>query len=434
MHLAGPSWLRLVFQIFVVVVGMLHPRRGGQYFDCRFERRVEPACRKMASSPHGFAVRTRATAPTTGSMNSVAALQLLTIVVSRGNVYVLGEAYAFGVVWSFAFKALAVLVLRFKDRSEREWRVPLNIRVGTSEIPVGLALIAAGLFAAAAVNLLTKQAATIAGLAFTAVFYTVFVISERRNSARATHRSHMDEFQLLPSADIRSDALAVGAGNVLVPVRDYNTLRHLDAVLDESPGDCDIVVMTVRLLSGPDAAVTLLHPDELFTDYEQRLFTNVVAVAERHGRTVKLMIVPSANVFDAIAQTAARLGSSEIASGESAKMSPREQARHVGEAWERCAIRSVPAPALTIYRTTGEREVFNLGPHAPDLQQEDIELIHRLWTEAVQHFGPRIQHRDVVKAGLQLFDQAIHTGAGDAGWKALKSGGVDEQPNASHRG
>ena len=40
-------------------------------------------------------------------VNSVAALQLLTIIVSRGNVYLLGEAYAFGVVWSFAFKALA---------------------------------------------------------------------------------------------------------------------------------------------------------------------------------------------------------------------------------------------------------------------------------------------------------------------------------------
>ena len=33
--------------------------------------------------------------------------------------YVLGEAYAFGVVWSFAFKSLAVLVLRFKEPDVR---------------------------------------------------------------------------------------------------------------------------------------------------------------------------------------------------------------------------------------------------------------------------------------------------------------------------
>jgi len=36
--------------------------------------------------------------------------------------------------------------------------------------------------------------------------------------------------------------------------------------------------------------------------------TKVVAVAERQGRPVKLLVVPSSNVFDAIAQTAVRLG------------------------------------------------------------------------------------------------------------------------------
>ena len=60
---------------------------------------------------------------------------------SRGDVYLLGEAYAFGVVWSFALKSLAVLVLRFKEPGPREWRVPLNVRVGGIELPVGLALI-----------------------------------------------------------------------------------------------------------------------------------------------------------------------------------------------------------------------------------------------------------------------------------------------------
>src|SRR5262249_42887373 len=33
-------------------------------------------------------------------------MQLFTIIASRGNVLVLGEAYAFGVVWSFVFQAL----------------------------------------------------------------------------------------------------------------------------------------------------------------------------------------------------------------------------------------------------------------------------------------------------------------------------------------
>ena len=62
-------------------------------------------------------------------INMVAGLQLLTIVASMGDVYTLGEAYAFGVVWSFVFKTLAMVVLRFRDKSPREYEVPGNIRV-----------------------------------------------------------------------------------------------------------------------------------------------------------------------------------------------------------------------------------------------------------------------------------------------------------------
>src|SRR5207244_10167867 len=46
-----------------------------------------------------------------------------------GDVYTLGEAYSFGVIWSFVFKTLAMVILRFKDKSPREYEVPLNIRI-----------------------------------------------------------------------------------------------------------------------------------------------------------------------------------------------------------------------------------------------------------------------------------------------------------------
>ncbi|HXG94743.1 MAG TPA: hypothetical protein VNN73_20545 [Blastocatellia bacterium] len=64
-----------------------------------------------------------------------------------------------------------------------------------------------------------------------------------------------------------------------------------------------------------------MYDANLFTDYEQRLFTRVVALAERHGKPVNLLVVPSTNVFDAVAQTALRLDSAEIITGLSAKMS-----------------------------------------------------------------------------------------------------------------
>src|SRR5207248_1192545 len=57
-------------------------------------------------------------------------LQMITVIASRGNVIWLGEAYAFGVVWSFVFQALSMVVLRFKDRRQRDFKVPLNIRIG----------------------------------------------------------------------------------------------------------------------------------------------------------------------------------------------------------------------------------------------------------------------------------------------------------------
>src|SRR5438034_11711359 len=106
-------------------------------------------------------------------INLIVLLQLLTIIGSRGNVYVLGEAYAFGVIWSFAFKGLAVLVLRFKQKSPREWKVPLNIPLKNTEIPLGLGVIATLLFSVAGINLITKQVATVSGVDFTLVFFLI---------------------------------------------------------------------------------------------------------------------------------------------------------------------------------------------------------------------------------------------------------------------
>ena len=58
----------------------------------------------------------------------IALLQVATIIASRGDVYLLGEAYAFGVVWSFFLKSLGVLVLRYQ-RHDQEYKFPFNIRI-----------------------------------------------------------------------------------------------------------------------------------------------------------------------------------------------------------------------------------------------------------------------------------------------------------------
>ena len=404
MHLAGPLLLRLLFQAFVVVVGFLI-LAGAVNTAIVGSNAVLNRVSEDGVLTEWFRKPHRRFGTTYRILNLIVALQIATVVLSRGDVYVLGEAYAFGVIWSFALKSLAVLVLRFKEPGAREWRVPLNLRIRHVELPIGLAAITLALFFVATVNLFTKQVATISGIAFTLVLYGLFVFSERAAARRrraAGVAAHLDQFQLLPASDVGLEEIAARPGNVLVPVRDYNTLKHLHWALDNSDtGTRDIVVMTVRLLEGPDTGFRDLREDRLFTDYEQLLFTKVVAVAERHGKPVKLLVVPSSNVFDAVAQSAVRLSSAEIVVGESAKFTAAAQARQLGEAWERVPGSTEVRTRLVAFRLNGDVQIFPLGPHAPMLTAEDIDLIHQLWLEAVNAVGLDMHHRDVVRIALE---------------------------------
>ena len=339
MHVAGPSWARLSFQAFVVIVGFLM-LAGAVNTAIVGSNGVLNRVSEDGVLTDWFRKPHRRFGTTYRLINLITLLQIFTIVVSRGNVYLLGEAYAFGVVWSFAFKSLAMFVLRYKepDAPTREWKVPLNPKIGGREFPLGLGLITVSLFGAAVINLFTKETATISGILFTLMFYAIFVVSERMTLKRHAnaHEVHKDQFQLMREADVGLEQLHARPGCVLVPVRDYNTLKHLDQALVETDTEQrDIVVMTIRLLKGPDAGVSDIEGEELFTDYEQILFTRVVSIAERHGRAVKLLVVPSTNVFDALARTAVRLQAREIVLGDSAKFSAADQARLLGQSWER---------------------------------------------------------------------------------------------------
>jgi len=415
MNVVGPLPLRLLFQAFVVIVGFLI---------------LAGAVNTAIVGSNGVLNRVsedgvltdwfRKPHPRFGTsyrlINMVVILQIVTILLSRGDVYVLGEAYAFGVVWSFAFKSLAMLVLRFTEPdAPREWRVPMNLHIGGREIPVGLALISLVLFAAAVVNLFTKQTATMSGIAFTLLLYGIFVFSEHATARRRREAGgqHTDQFQLMREADVGLDQLHARPGGVLVPVRDYNTLTHLDRVVrDTDTAQRDVVVLTIRLLTGPDAGVKDIEREELFTDYEQVLFTRVVAIAERHGRTVKLLVVPATNIYDAVAQTAVRLRADDIEVGSSAKMAAGEQARLLGEAWDRTPHDRELAPRLIVLGPEQSVQQFSLGAHAPHLSPEDIERIHQLWLDAVKTVGPDIHHRDIVAAALgSLEDEMTKTRA-----------------------
>jgi amino acid transporter len=74
-------------------------------------------------------------------INMVVALQILMIIISRGDVTLLANLYAFGVIWSFVLNGIAMHILRYKQPEGREFRVPPNLRIFGRELPVGVTLV-----------------------------------------------------------------------------------------------------------------------------------------------------------------------------------------------------------------------------------------------------------------------------------------------------
>ncbi|MDX6527803.1 MAG: hypothetical protein QOH41_93 [Blastocatellia bacterium] len=413
LHLAGPMPLKLVFQAFIVIVGFLM-LAGAINTAIVGANGVLNRVSEDGVMTDWFRAPHKRFGTTFRMINLIVVLQLVAIIGSRGNTYSLGEAYAFGVVWSFAFKGLAVLVLRFKDKSTREWKVPFNIRLDGNELPIGLGLITALLFAVAGINLLTKEIATISGLAFTIVFFTLFLISERINERRRAEEIHttsaMDQFRLNANEAVSNETVAVRPGNTICLVRDYNTLSHLRKALEVThTGKKDLVVMTVHLLRGPDTGYEGIAEDRLFSKYEQYLFSKVVALAEKAGKTVHLLVVPSSDIFQAIALTASQLRSAEVIAGSSSVMTPEHQAKLLGDAWERLPNKTHERVRFRVISPDGDIKDFYLGAHAPELTDEEINFIHKLWLNVRSERGLEdIRHKEIVIAALVRLADELH--------------------------
>ena len=211
-------------------------------------------------------------------------------------------------------------------------------------------------------------------------------------------------FDLLLAAELSPDQIEARPGNVLVPVRNPHLLAHVAAALQTS-GDRDVVVMTARLL---DVDVSEENAGQTTpTPYERRLLSDVVALAERVGRPVRLLIVPTRNVVEAIVGTVVRLRSSDVYVGESSTLSAEDQARLLGDAWERADKPEALDVRLVIYHRSGRADTYHLGAHPPSLTSGDLDLIHRLWLDAVKTVGPHVHHDDVVRAALKQMEQQL---------------------------
>jgi amino acid transporter len=411
MFLIGPTPVKLLFHGFVVVVGVLI-LAGAVNTSIIGANGVLNRVAEDGVLPDWFRKPHQRFGTTSRLINLLALMQIGTILISRGDVIMLGEAYAFGVVWSFAMKALSVLLLRFKNHEERGYKVPFNIRIGGTEIPVGLGIITITLFLLACINVVTKQIATISGISFTIAFFTMFALTERYNNRRRVGPHHeLEQFRLDFAEDVSSDAVHVRPGNVLVAVRNPSHLEHLQKTLEKTDTrQLDIVVLSVHRVTQAASGEHDLGGDQIFSSAETEVFSKAVSLAEKAGKHVELLAVAATDPWVGMVQTAQNLRSARIVTGLSPNMTPAEQGRRVGIAWEELPQ---PRPSLSlevVMPDPNQSMYFNLGPHPPRLWPEDVDLTHRLWLELIDKgAGDELRHRDVVSVALRRLKRELQT-------------------------
>jgi nucleotide-binding universal stress UspA family protein len=229
--------------------------------------------------------------------------------------------------------SMSMLVLRFKRPGHREYEVPFNIRTKRFDIPVGMTFIFLTLATAAIANLLTKEVATITGVAFTAAFFFVFWLSDHLHRWRrggGDHHEHLEQFNQEQTEQLSVQSLRVTKPyRKLVAIRSPYNLGMLERCLAETdPETTEVVVMTATVLPiGSDD----LKPT--ISDVDRQLLTAVVNLAEHAGKPVKPVIVPTNEPFYAMTRTAKTIGVQELIMGPSNKFRPEDQLDQVALYW-----------------------------------------------------------------------------------------------------
>ncbi|HEX3998787.1 MAG TPA: amino acid permease [Pirellulales bacterium] len=414
MNVIGPLWSRVLLRAFVVIIGFLILAGAvntaiigsNGVLNRVAEDGVLPDWLLKPHSKFGTTYRV---------LILVIVMQLFTILVSRGDLLVLGEAYAFGVVWSFVFKAMAMVVLRFRDRKPRDFMVPLNIKIGTVEFPLGLVLIFLVLLAAAIANLFTKNVATVWGLGFTIGFLLVFISSELyyERGRKGAHHEHREQFNRAETTNLTVEGLGLTGHpfRKLVAIRSPQNLFMLEKALNESdPATTSVIVMTAK--SGP--AHFFGPPEQDLDTYDQRLMTAVVERAEKSGKEVVPLIIPTNNPLYAVVRTAHDLQVQELIVGVSNKNTADEQLDQLALYWFNvCDSKPVP---LTVRIVSRDREVhLDLagGNRIPKLSEQKARSVAELRAAGLgvnrvllAHDGTSTSH-DLFQAVMTMLDAEV---------------------------
>ena len=182
-------------------------------------------------------------------------------------------------------------------------------------------------------NFLTKEVASVAGTAFTAVFLTTFMLSERYHEKKRgseAHR-HLEQFNRRTADEFDPSLLGLNKPyRKLVAIRSSQNLYMLEkAILETDPETTDVVVMTAKVMQPGNMAI---NQDD-FDHYDRELMTAVVNRAETIGKEVKALIMPTNNPLFAVINTAKLLGAQELILGASNKFTADEQLEQLAFYW-----------------------------------------------------------------------------------------------------
>jgi hypothetical protein len=92
-------------------------------------------------------------------------------------------------------------------------------------------------------------------------------------------------------------------------------------------------------------------------------------------------------------------------------MEPQEQARYIGDAWERLQKQPRRRVSFHVVDPDGTIRDFMLGAHAPALTEADVAAIHALWLDATKEGAiTDLHHHEVVTIALARLADEMNGG------------------------
>jgi nucleotide-binding universal stress UspA family protein len=280
------------------------------------------------------------------------------------------------------------------------------------------------LFFTAILNFFTKEVATVGGLIFTAVFLVTFVVSERYHERRlraagvpSGHHAHIEQFNRQMAGEVTASSLGLTKSyRKLVSIRSTHNLFMLEKALAETdPDTTGVVVMTAKVIP-PGSGGSVYDQTELDT-YDQQLMTAVVERAEKAGKQVKPLIIPTNNPLHAILNTAKDLQAHELVMGASNKYTADEQLEQIAFYWISLHD-GQPAP-LTVRILGRERDMYldlSGGNRIPKISERRARSVAELRAAGVGVDRVLLIHdgspstSDLFQSVLTMLDPEVHLG------------------------